>query len=355
MKATNATSLSLQLRLAKLGAGFNALRYRNYRLYWVGQLISIIGTWMQSTAQAWLVFQMTGSAFSLGLVTTLQFLPVMLFSLIGGVIVDRLPKRRLMMITQSLLLIQAAIFGGLVASGAIQIWHIYLLAALQGMVNVVDNPARQAFPIELVAREDTGNAVALNSMLFNGARIIGPAIAGIVIATAGVAPALFLNAVSFIAVIFALAMMNPKGFYVRPVRQKQAALSDLVEGLSYARRSTVVLTILIVIGVIGTFGYNFSTVLPLIGGFVLHTWRSRLRRIIDCVGNWFFRRGIVCRLCPEHIHQAPFHWFNRLQSAARSIITLQCIHTVGRDTNRPGICWYSVHYHRQHATANQCA
>jgi len=284
MKATNATSLSLQLRLAKLGAGFNALRYRNYRLYWVGQLISIIGTWMQSTAQAWLVFQMTGSAFSLGLVTTLQFLPVMLFSLIGGVIADRLPKRRLMMITQSLLLIQAAIFGGLVASGAIQIWHIYLLAALQGMVNVVDNPARQAFPIELVAREDTGNAVALNSMLFNGARIIGPAIAGIVIATAGVAPALFLNAVSFVAVIFALAMMNPKGFYVRPVRQKQAALSDLVEGLSYARRSTVVLTILIVIGVIGTFGYNFSTVLPLIGGFVLHTGAAGFGALSTALG-----------------------------------------------------------------------
>jgi MFS family permease len=261
----------LRARLAKISTGFTALRVRNYRLYWIGQLISIVGTWMQSTAQAWLVYQLTGSAFDLGLVTTLQFLPVMLFSLVGGVIADRLPKRRLMMITQTLLLIQAAIFGLLVEAGVIQIWHIYILAILQGLVNVVDNPVRQAFPVELVGREDTSNAVALNSMLFNAARIIGPALAGVVIAAVGVAPALFLNAVSFIAVIVALIMMNPAQFFYRQTRQQRAALSELKAGLTYARKSVVVLTVLMVVGAVGTFGYNFSTVLPLLGGFVLHT------------------------------------------------------------------------------------
>ncbi len=269
-KNTDATSKPF-FRLEHLTSGFHALSIRNFRLYWIGQLISLIGTWMQSTAQSWLVYQLTGSAFALGLVTTLQFLPVMLFSLFGGVIADRVHKRNLMVITQSAFLVQATVFGLLVGTGTIQIWHVYVLATVQGLINAVDNPLRQALPVELVGRSDVSNAVALNSMLFNAGRIVGPAVAGIVIASAGIAPALYINAASFVAVIIALLMMNPAQFINRSAHPRQNVVRELSEGLSYARRTPTVIAVLLVIWGMGTFGYNYSTVLPLLGGFVLHT------------------------------------------------------------------------------------
>ena len=255
----------------RLTRGFQALDVRNYRLFWIGQLISLTGTWMQTTAQAWLVIQLTKSPFALGLVTTLQFLPIMLLSLVGGVITDRMPKHRLLTVTQTLALIQAAIFGTLVALGVIQLWHIYLLALIQGTINAIDNPSRQAFVPELVGREYLVNAVALNSMLFNGARIIGPALAGVVIARIGIAPTLFLNALSFVAVIAGLLMMDPSQFFAGPRQAAGPVRQRLVEGLSYVWRTPEVLLIMLVVAAIGTFGYNFSVVLPLLAGFVLHT------------------------------------------------------------------------------------
>ena len=272
----DASSTNLQgarrLRLpVGLTEGFRALQVRNYRLFWFGQLISLTGSWMQTTAQAWLVLQLTQSPFALGMVTTLQFLPIMLLSLVGGVITDRLPKRRLILITQITALIQAAIFGALVASGAIQLWHVYLLAALQGTVNAIDNPARQAFVPELAGRKYLINAVALNSMLFNGARIVGPALAGLVIAKIGIAPTLFLNALSFVAVIAGLLMMRPSEFSAIPQHSPAPIGQRLVEGLRYVWQTPRVLLIMLVVAAIGTFGYNFSVVLPLLAGFVLHT------------------------------------------------------------------------------------
>jgi MFS family permease len=267
VKATPKSVFSLD----RFTSGFHALSIRNFRLYWIGQLISLIGTWMQTTAQSWLVYQLTNSAFALGLVTTLQFLPVMLFSLFGGVIADRVHKRNLMVITQSAFLIQATVFGVLVGTGVIQIWHIYVLAMVQGVINAIDNPVRQALPVELVGRSDVSNAVALNSMLFNAGRIVGPAVAGIVIASAGIAPALYINAASFVAVIVALLMMNSAQFVNHSTRARQHVVHELGEGLSYARRTPTIITILLIIGGIGTFGYNFSTVLPLLAGFVMHT------------------------------------------------------------------------------------
>src|SRR5260221_12710953 len=157
-----------------LTRGFRSLRVRNHRLFWISQVISLSGTWMQTTAQAWLVLQITNSAFQVSLVTTLQFLPVTLFTLFGGVLADRLPKRQTVTATQTAAMIQAAVFGLLVATHVIQLWHIYVLAVIQGLITAVDNPVRQAFVAELVSREDLVNAVALNSMSFNGARIIGP-------------------------------------------------------------------------------------------------------------------------------------------------------------------------------------
>src|SRR5881227_2707070 len=189
---------------------FLALRHRNFRLFWFGQLISLIGTWMQTTAQAWLVLELTHSAWLLGVVGALQFLPVMLLALFGGVLADRLPKRRVLLFTQSFAMLQAAVLWTLVATGEVRLWHVLVLAALLGLTNSVDMPTRQAFVVEMVGREDLPNAVALNSSLFNMARIVGPGIAGLLIAWLGVAPLFLLNAISFIPVIAGLALIDVK-------------------------------------------------------------------------------------------------------------------------------------------------
>jgi MFS family permease len=259
------------LRLDALRSGFRALRNRNYRLFWLGQLVSLTGSWMQTTAQAWLVLQLTQSPFALGLVTTLQFLPIMLLSLFGGVIADRVPKYRLILTTQTAALLQAAAFGTLVGLGVIELWQVYVLATIQGIITAVDNPTRQAFVAELVDREQMSNAVALNSMLFNAARIVGPALAGVIIARIGIAPALYINAASFVGVIGGLLLMDRGAFRGGDVRSSGPVLTRLLEGLSYSWRTPRVLLIMIVVAAIGTFGYNFSVVLPLLAGFVLRT------------------------------------------------------------------------------------
>ncbi|MHB8626160.1 MAG: MFS transporter [Aggregatilineales bacterium] len=257
--------------LSALTEGFHALRVRNYRLFISGQAVSLTGSWMQTTAQAWLVVQLTNSPFALGLVGTLQFLPVTILALYGGVLADRLPKRRTLIVTQTLLLIQATIFGLLVATNAIQLWHIYVLAVTQGIVSAIDIPVRQAFSVEMVGREELANAVALNSMTFNGARIIGPSLAGIIIAGIGIAPTLFLNAASFVAVIAGLLMMRESELFAVPPHVQGSVRKRLVEGLSYVWRTPNILAIIIVVAALGTFGYNFGVVLPLLAQFVLHT------------------------------------------------------------------------------------
>lgn len=271
--AAEATATYFAQALSRFTHGFRALRVRNYRLFWFGQIISLSGTWMQTTAQAWLVLQLTQSPFALGLVTTLQFLPIMLLSLVGGVLIDRFSKHRMVLTTQVLALLQATIFGVLVGTGLIQLWHVYILAAFQGMVNAFDNPARQAFVPELSGREHLVNAIALNSMLFNSARIVGPAIGGLLIAQFGIASALYLNAVSFLAVIAGLLMMDQTQFFAPQAQRRGAApiRQQVGEGLGYVWRTAPVLQIMLVVAAIGTFGYNFSVVLPLLAGFVLHT------------------------------------------------------------------------------------
>jgi len=261
-------------RMPALGSvtkGFRALRIRNYRLFWTSQVISLTGSWMQTTAQAWLVLKLTESPFALGLVTTLQFLPVTLLALYGGVLADRLPKRQTLIVTQTIALIQAAIFGLLVATNVIQLWHIYLLAVIQGMVSAIDNPVRQAFAVEMVGREDLVNAVALNSMSFNGARILGPAVAGIVIAQIGIPLTLFVNALSFVPVVVALLMMDSAKLYPAPPATQGSVNKRLIEGLQYTWRTPKVLLIMLVIAALGTFGYNFGVALPLLANFALRT------------------------------------------------------------------------------------
>ncbi|HEY1013534.1 MAG TPA: MFS transporter [Herpetosiphonaceae bacterium] len=258
-------------RAARLTQGFRALGVRNYRLFWFGQLISLIGTWMQTTAQAWLVYQLTNSPLALGVVTTVQSLPIMLLSLFGGAIADRVPRYRLILITQIAALVQAALFGALVGFGVIQLWHVYVLALALGVITAIDTPVRQAFVVELVGRDQRPNAIALNSMLFNSARIVGPAVAGMLIARLGIAPAFYLNALSFIGVLGALLMMDRSTFRPPPPPAETSIVRGIAEGLAYIWRTPTVLLIMSAVAVIGTFGYNFNVVLPLLAGFVLHT------------------------------------------------------------------------------------
>jgi len=251
--------------------GFRALHNRNYRLFITSQIISLTGSWMQTTAQAWLVLELTDSPFKLGLVITLQFLPVTLLALFGGVLADRLWKRRALLVTQSAAMIQAFIFGMLVAADVIQLWHIYVLAVIQGIITAIDNPTRQAFAVEMVGRDDLPNAVALNSITFNGARILGPTIAGLIIDQIGIPLTLLVNAISFIPVLIALLLMDAAALHVAAPSKQGSPLKRLQEGLAYTWNTPAILAIMIVVASIGTFGYNFSIVLPLIARFVLDT------------------------------------------------------------------------------------
>src|SRR5713226_9404678 len=227
---------SQQQQVKGLLRTFVALRHRNFRLFWFGQLISLTGTWMQTIGQAWLVLELTHSAWLLGIVGALQFLPVMLFSLFGGVLADRLPKRKVLLFTQSSAMLQATVLWALVASGQVRLWHVLVLATLLGLTNSLDMPTRQAFVVEMVGREDLPNAVALNSSLFNMARILGPGIGGLIIAWLGVAPLFLLNAISFIAVIIGLGLIDMGKLYGLVPRAGQAPpLQSLREGLHYVR------------------------------------------------------------------------------------------------------------------------
>ena len=255
--------------------GLRALRHRNFRLFWTGQLISLIGTWMQQVAQAWLVLTLTNDPFMLGLVATFQFAPVLVFGLFGGIVADSLPKRRTLLVTQSIAMTLAFVLAALVATHTVQVWHIFILALLLGSSNAVDMPTRQSFVIEMVGREDIGNAVALNSAIFNGARIIGPAVAGLTIGAFDISVAFFLNGLSFLAVLASLLAMRESELrgVVRMVipRSVGAVVENLAEGLRYVRQTRIVLLAVVVVGLVATAGMNFSVVMPSLARDVLGT------------------------------------------------------------------------------------
>jgi MFS family permease len=252
---------------------FSALRSRNFRLFWCGQLISLIGTWMQTTGQAWLVLTLTHSALALGIVGALQFLPILLFTLFGGVVADRLPKRRVLLFTQSFAAFQATVLWLLVFTGTVQLWQVYALAFLLGLTNSLDMPTRQAFVVEMVGPETLPNAIALNSSIFNMARIVGPGIAGLIIARFGEAPLFLLNAVSFLPVIVGLAMIDISQLYAQPSYKNGTRINawrSVGEGLVYVWKTPVVLLIIAVIGIVSLFGVNFNVTLPLVATELLN-------------------------------------------------------------------------------------
>jgi MFS family permease len=257
--------------------GARAFRHHNYRRFFVGLLVSLIGTWMQQVAQAWLVLDLTNDPFVLGLVAAVAFLPVLVLGLFGGLIADALPKRRTLMVTQTVQMILAFILFGLTVTGTVQVWQILVLAALLGVTNAVDMPTRQAFTVEMVGREDVANAIALNAAVFNGSRVVGPAIAGLTIAFFGgdVSIAFLLNGLSFAAVIAAYAAMRDSELQAPPVMTRPHSVREvghsLGEGLSYVRRTELVLLVVATVGLASTLGMNFGVTIPALAREVLGT------------------------------------------------------------------------------------
>src|SRR5262249_18369909 len=227
-----AEARSYSTAMAGVPRGLRALAHRDFRLFFAGQLVSLIGTWMQSVGQAWLVLELTNSPFRLGMIGTLQFGPMLVFSFVAGAISDRVRKRRMIVGTQSVLMLQALALAALVASGHVQYWHVAVLATIYGIANTFDMPARQAFVADLVGKEDLMNAIALNSAMFNGARVIGPAAAGLLVARWGEAAAFFVNAASFVAVIMALLAIHNDGLPLP--RQRNGLVGEIAEGIRYA-------------------------------------------------------------------------------------------------------------------------
>ena len=241
---------------------FRSLSNRNYRLFIIGQVISLSGTWMQSVAQAWLVLRLTGSGTALGLVVALQFLPVLLFGPFGGVIADRFPKRRLLLVTQTVAMTQALVLGTLVITGAIELWMVYAMAAVFGLVTAIDNPSRQTFVLEMVGSANLTNAITLNSVVVNAARVVGPALAGVLIAVVGIGICFVLNGASYLAVIGALLLMRTRELNPAPTQER--AKGQLRAGFAYVRRTPELLIPLLMMAIIGTLSYEFQVILPLV-------------------------------------------------------------------------------------------
>ncbi len=265
-----------------------ALRHRNFRLFWFGQLISLAGTWMQSLAQAWLVLLLTHDPLWLGFVAAIQFLPVLVLGLFGGVIADVLPKRTTIVGTQVASMLLAFALAALTFANVVQVWHILVLAALLGLVNAVDMPTRQAFVVEMVGRADVTNAVGLNSAIFNAARIVGPAIGGLLIGALGVTACFFLNGLSFLAVIVGLLMMReaellPAARLARPTSVRDVA-DTLAEGLRYVRATPVVLLAVVLVGLVSTFAMNFNVVAPALAQTVLGVGATGLGFLMASMG-----------------------------------------------------------------------
>jgi MFS family permease len=253
------------------GRAFASVRkYRNYRLFFLGQTISLPGTWMQRITQAWLVLTLTGSPLAVGVLALAQFLPFTAFSLFAGVIVDRLDARRTVVATQIGHMVLASAIATITLLGVVQPWHVFVIAFLGGAVQVLDAPARQQLTYRMVGRGELQNAVALNSSVFNASRIFGPALAGVLLAAFGAGICFAINAVSFLAVLVGLLMMRPSEFFPVAKSEPPTMLRGVREGISYARRSREVLLILILVLVVSTFCLNFNVILPVLAKETLH-------------------------------------------------------------------------------------
>lgn len=246
---------------------FSALRHRDYRLFWTGSLVSLVGTWMQSTAQSYLVWELTGSALATGLTVLFFSLPSTVLSLLGGVVADRIDRRKLVLTTQFLFMLQSAAMTGLTLAGTIEVWQIYLLALGNGIVMAFDSPGRQSMLPSLVEREDLSNAIALNSTVFNASRVVGPPIAGIVYAAAGPAWCFAVNTVSFAAILYVLWIIRPR--WGGPSVTQATLWRNLAEGVNYARTHPIERTLLLLVSLVGTFAFTYVVLMPVVASRVL--------------------------------------------------------------------------------------
>lgn len=266
---------------AKWPDAFRALRHRNYQLFFAGQLISLIGTWMDQVAESWLVYRLTGSALLLGTVAFASQIPVFLFAPIGGAVADRLNRRTILVATQSCMMVLAFALAGLTLTHRIKVWELMVLAALLGVVNAFDIPARQAFIVDMVSRDDLVNAIALNSSMFNGARVVGPAVAGIVVAAIGEGWCFFANAVSFIAVITGLLLMRLQ----RPrLTIEGSPLENIIEGFKFVIKNRPIHALMILLGVVSFTAMPYAVLMPIFAEDILHGGAKALGLLMGCSG-----------------------------------------------------------------------
>ncbi len=297
---------------------FRALRHRNFRLFWSGQLVSLIGTWMQSVGQGWLMHRLTDSAWMLGLLGFAQFLPVSVLALWAGVVVDRIDKRRLILLTQWLATFQALVLAVLAATHLIQPWMLLALACAFGAISAFDLPARQSFLVEMVGKEDLSNAIALNSAAFNTARVLGPAVAGVVVAVAGETTCFFINAASYLVVIAMLMRMD-----VMPCAAASAGARPLREGIDYVLRTAPIRNLLLLLGVTCGLGFQYTTLLPVYARRILHAGPGAYGLMVSAFGlgsllsalaltrrhdRWALRRNLLLGLAASGLGMAAFAW-----------------------------------------------
>lgn len=264
------------------GQRFSALYVRDFRLFWLGQIISFSGTWMHSVAQGWLVYSLTKSPLHLGIIASLSSLPILLLALLGGMVADRYPKRNIMIVTQMLSVLPALIIAVLSDKGIITVWHVGLAALFLGTVNAFDIPARQAFFAEVVGKADITNAIALNSAAFNGARIIGPIIAGFVISAVGIPACFYLNAISFVPVIFALSKIKAKGSVNA---FPKSMFSDIADGWKFVVSEKPVFYIMALIASFSLFGIPYIALMPVLAAEILSTGAKGLSLLIASAGT----------------------------------------------------------------------
>ena len=266
---------------SKWPSALRALRHRNYQLFFSGQLISLVGTWMDQVAESWLVYRLTGSALLLGTVAFASQIPVFLMAPIGGAVADRYNRRTILVTTQSCMMVLAFILAGLTLTHRIKVWELMVLAALLGVVNAFDIPARQAFLVDMVSRDDLVNAIALNSSMFNGARVVGPAVAGIVVAAIGEGWCFFANAVSFIAVITGLLMMRIQ----RPrLSIEGSPLENIIEGFKFVINNRPIHALMILLGLVSFTAMPYAVLMPIFAEDILHGGATALGILMGCSG-----------------------------------------------------------------------
>ncbi len=318
-------------RQARFTDGFRALRHRNFRLFFAGQFVSLIGTWMQSVGQGWLMHRLTSSPLMLGLLAFAQFAPVLPLALWAGVIVDRSERRTLLLWTQSLLLAQAVALAVVVSAGVVRPWMVIALACVYGVINTFDLPARQSFVVDMTGKDDLPNGIALNSAAFNAARILGPAVAGVLVATAGEAGCFWLNALSFGAVLVSLVMMRTagrrkalgSGAGATPPDAQRSTSSTMREGLAYAWATPTIRQLLVLLAICAGLGFQYNVLLPVYARDVLHAGARTYGWLFSAFGagslvaslrmavtreRWALRRHLLFGLVTSGLGLAGFAW-----------------------------------------------